>query len=108
MELTKITNEMYECSQRLKKATRALYKMAEEKAETEREYRMRLSQEMLKLKADGMNVTLIPDIARGNVSELKFKRDLADSQYRSALESLEALKSQLSALQSILKYQEEI
>jgi|SRR5690625_237584 len=99
---------MYECSQRLNRASRALYKLAEEKAEAERVYRMELSKEIFRLRAEGSSVTLIPDTARGNVSDLKFDRDLADGKYRSALESLDALKSQLSALQSILRYQEEV
>lgn len=108
MELTEITQEMYAVSKRLEKATHVLYKMAKERAETERIYRMKLAQEMIKLKSEGVNVTLIPDMSRGNISDLKFQRDLAEGQYKAAIESLEALKSQLSALQSILKYQESI
>lgn len=108
MELTDITKEMYEISKRLDKASRVLTKMAVERAETERIYRMKLAQEMLKLKDEGVSVTLIPDMARGNVSDLKFQRDLAEGKYKAAIESLEALKSQLSALQSILKYQEAV
>nr|WP_150959325.1 hypothetical protein [Aneurinibacillus sp. XH2] len=108
MNLTDIAKEMYETSKRLDQASRVLYKMAKERAETERIYRMRLAQEMLSLKAEGMSVTLIPDIARGNVAELKFKRDVAEGQYKAAIESLEALKSRLSALQSIFRHQEAI
>lgn len=108
MNLTDITKEMYETSKRLDQASRVLYKMAKERAETERVYRMKLAQEMITLKAEGMSVTLIPDIARGTLAELKFNRDLSEGQYKAAIESLEALKSRLSALQSILRYQEAI
>ena len=108
MELHQITNEIYAISQRLDKATKALYKLGLEKAETEREYRMRLAQEMLTLRAEGMPAAMIADVARGNLSDLLFKRDAAEAKFKAAIESLDALKSQLTALQSILKYQEQV
>lgn len=108
MELVQLTNEVYGVSQRLERASKALYKLGDEKAEAERIYRMRLAQEMLTLKSGGMAATMIADVARGNVSDLLFQRDAAESKFKSAIESLNALKSQLSALQSILKFQETI
>lgn len=108
IELMEITQQMLSISKRLDQASRVLHKMAAEKAESERIYRMRLAQEILKLKAEGMSATLIPDIARGNVSDLLFQRDAAEARFKAAMESLEALKSQLSALQSILKYMEAV
>lgn len=108
MELVQLTKEMYDVSKRLEKASRALYKLGDEKAEAERIYRMRLAQEMLTLKSGGMGIGLINDVARGNVSDLLFQRDAAEAKFKAAIESLEALKAQLSALQSILKYQENI
>jgi hypothetical protein len=108
LELTSITQEMYEISKRLDQASKSLYKLAKDKAETEREYRMKLAQEMLKLREEKMPATLIPDLARGQLADLKFNRDIAETYYKSALESLDAIKSQLTALQSILRYQEQI
>src|SRR5690606_8607916 len=108
MELQQITREIYDISRRLEKATTALYKLGIEKVETERLYRMRLSQEILSLRAEGMPAAMISDVARGNLSDLLFKRDAAEAKFKAAIESLEALKSQLSALQSILKYQEQV
>lgn len=108
MELHQITAEIYEISKRLDKATRALYKLGLEKAETERVYRMKLAQEMLALRAEGMPAAMIADVARGNLSDLLFQRDAAEAKFKAAIESLDALKSQLTALQSILKYQEQV
>jgi capsule polysaccharide export protein KpsE/RkpR len=108
MELIQITNEMYAVSQRLSNATNEIYKLANKRAMTERTYRMELAKEITKLRADGMPATLISDLARGNVAELKYHRDLAEGQYRSSIEALEALKSQLSALQTVSKYHTEI
>lgn len=108
MELTILTQEIYDVSKRLERASKALYRLAEEKAESERIYRMRLTQEMLTLREQGMSVGLINDVARGNVSDLLFQRDAAEAKFKAALESLGALQSQLSALQSILKVQQEV
>lgn len=108
MELIKITQEMYEISQRLNKATNEIYKLAKKRAVTEREYRLELAKEIVRLRAEGLPATLVSDLARGNVADLKFERDLAEGQYRAAVEALEALKSQLSALQTVSKYQTEV
>ncbi|OSA65645.1 hypothetical protein B2H87_17540, partial [Clostridium botulinum] len=52
--------------------------------------------------------TLIPDIARGNVAELKFKRDVAEVTYKSCKDMLQGLQAELSGYQSILRVQEDI
>lgn len=108
MELVQVMQQLYEVSQRLDKSANEIYKMAKKRAETERKYRMELSKEILKLKAEGMAATLIPDVARGNVSALKFERDLTEGQFRAALEALESLRTEVSALQSIVKHQTEV
>jgi len=108
VELIQITTEMYAASKRLEAASKALYKLGHEKAEAERVYRMRLAQELLTLKSDGMAVGLINDVARGNVSDLLFQRDAAEIKFKCAIESLSAIQTQLSALQTIVKYQDAI
>jgi hypothetical protein len=55
-----------------------------------------------------MPVAMIADVARGNIGDIMFERDAADAMFRAALESLGALQSQLSALQSILRIQQEV
>lgn len=108
VEISQVTQMMYETSQRIDKATRTIYDLAKEKAETERQYRMELSKQITSLRSEGVQATLIPDIARGNVAELKQKRDYARDMYRSAISSLEALKTEASVLQTISKYQTEV
>ena len=108
MELQQLTRLMYQTSQRINKTTTEIYKMAKEKAQTEHDYRKALSQEIAKLRAENVQATLIPDLARGNVSELKLKRDMADVMFKSAVESLKALQSELNGLQTISKYQSDI
>ncbi len=108
MELQNVIQMMIQASHRIEKATVEIHKMAREKAETEYEYRQALSVEIMKLKASGLQATLIPDVARGNVADLKLSRDLADGKYKSAVESLRALQSELNGLQTISRYQSEV
>jgi hypothetical protein len=108
MELTQVTDDMYRISQRLEKAANELYKLGECKAESEQVYRVKYAQEIIKLKTDGMAIGIIVDVAKGNVGEYLFKRDYDEVRFKAALESVDAIKSQLSALQSILKYQTDV
>jgi hypothetical protein len=108
MEMVQLNSEIYEVAQRLQNAAKEIYKLANKRAVTERTYRLNLSQEIVKLRAEGLPATLIADTARGNVADMKFQRDLAEGQYRSSIEALEALKAQLSALQTISKYQDAV
>jgi hypothetical protein len=108
MELIQLTNEVYTAAKRLEKAANELYKLGEAKAGSEQVYRMKLSQEMLKLKTEGMSIGMIVDVAKGNVGDYLFKRDYDEARFKAALESVDAIKSQLSAYQSILRYQDAV
>ena len=55
-----------------------------------------------------MQATLVPDVARGNQSELKYLRDIAEYKYQSGKEMLRAIQTQISALQTVIKYTPEI
>lgn len=108
MELTVITQEIYDSTKRLNEGSKKLFALAKEKAETERDYRRALQIEIMALKEEKLAATLIPDVARGKTSDSKYERDLAEARYTSARDSLEAIKAQVNALQSILKYQSEV
>jgi predicted Zn-dependent protease len=108
MELLKLTEEIYAVSQRLSNAAGEVYKLANKRASTERTYRIELAREMFILRDQKISVTLIPDLARGNTAESKFQRDLAEGQYKASIEALDALKSQLTALQTVTRYQTDI
>lgn len=108
MELTDITKEIHESGQRLEKASKELFGLAKKKAETEQKYRKALAIEIMKLKEKGLQTTLIPDVARGNTAELKFERDLAESMWTSARDSIDAIKAQQMGLQSILRIQSDV
>src|SRR5690625_6953877 len=76
MELIKVVDHLNQSTSRLSKATKEVFKLAKDRAETEREYRLALSQEMFWLRDEGLPATMIPDLARGNISKLKYDRDL--------------------------------
>lgn len=103
-----IGNEIYTCAKRLEKAANELYKLGDAKASSEQVYRVKLAQEMMKLKSESMSIGMIGDVAKGNVGDYLFKRDYDEVRFKAALESVDAIKSQLSALQSILRYQDAI
>lgn len=108
LDLVSVKQEIFKGSKRLDDATKEIFRLAKTAAETERDYRVALAKEMMRLRDEKVPVTIINDVARGNLSELKFKRDLAKETYTAARDSLKGIQSQLSALQSILRSQEEI
>lgn len=107
MELLSITQEIISVAHRLQRASTEIFHLGKEKAESEKAYRRALMMEIMKLKADKMPATLIADVARGNVADLLFERDAAEVKFKAAMESMAALKSTLSALQSVLRIQED-
>lgn len=108
LDLIDIKREIFKSSQRLSRASQEIFSIAKEKAETERKYRRELAKEKIRLREQNMPVSMINDVARGNLSDLLFERDLAETKYVAARDSMKAIQSQLSALQSILRSQEEI
>ena len=108
LDLIEIKEEIFKGSKRLDDASKEIFKLAKVAAETERDYRIALAKELMRLRDEGMAVGLINDVARGNMADLKFIRDLAEETYKAGRDSLRAIQSQLSALQSILRSQEEI
>lgn len=67
-------------------------------------YRMLLAQELLRLKEDGMPVTIAYDIARGNeeVAKAKFQELAREAIYKANIENIQAVKLQIKVLQEQL------
>ena len=108
MELTPTLQMLRDATKRISEASKEIFKLSKEKARTEKIYRQALAQEMLMLRSDGIPATLIPDVARGNVADLKFQRDAALETHRAALAAMESLRVEINALQTIAKYQSDI
>lgn len=71
-------------------------------AEAERDYKIKLRQEALKLRAEDMPVTLIQQIVYGveDVAELRYKRDIAQTRYEANKEAINVFKLQIRSLES--------
>lgn len=108
MELTPTLQMLRDATKRISRSSKEIFRLSEEKAKAERIYRQALAQEMLMLRSDGIPATLIPDVARGNVADLKFQRDAALETHRAALAAMESLRVEINALQTIARYQSDI
>lgn len=108
MDLKDITKELYLGSKRLEKSSGEIFLLAKAMAETERDYRVALAREKIRLRDEGMAVGLIEDISRGNLADLRFQRDLAREKYVAGRDSMKAIAVQINALQSILRLQSEM
>lgn len=72
-------------------------------AEAEKNYKIKLREEALKLRAEkGMAVTLINQIVYGipEVAELRFKRDIAETVYQANIEAINSTKLQMRLLEN--------
>lgn len=71
-------------------------------AEAYRNYRVLLSQELLRLKAEGMPVTICSDLARGKkeVAEAKEQEIITECLYKSCQEAILTYKLQIKVLQN--------
>ncbi len=108
MDPINITQELYQGSKRLEEGSKEIFNLAKAMAETERDYRVALAKEKIKLRDEGMAIGLIEDVARGNLADLRFERDLAKEKYIAARDSMKAIQTQIGALQSILRIQSEV
>lgn len=86
--------------QKLNTSIKMLRKTGTEFAEAERDYKILLRQEALKLKDGGMAVTLIDKAVYGSktVADARFKRDVAEATYKANQESINVLKLQIRIL----------
>ncbi len=71
-------------------------------AQAERDYKVLLRQECLKLRDDGMAIGMIDKTCYGipSVAEARFKRDVAEAVYKANLEAINSIKLQLRLLEN--------
>ena len=104
MELIDLERDLH------KKDAWLFVKLAERKdliiksAQAEHDYRVALESQILRLKADGHPVTLIPDLARGDkvVAKLKLERDIAKGISDACRQSILAIQSSMNGLQTLI------
>ncbi len=71
-------------------------------AEAERDYKILLRQECLKLRDEGMAIGMIDKTCYGipSVAELRFKRDVAKTIYQANLEAINSIKLQIRIIEN--------
>lgn len=96
-EITRLMNE-------LTQSIKTLRKNGEKLAEAERDYKITLRTEALKLRADDMPVTLINSVIYGvkDVAEKRYQRDIAQAMYDANKEHINTVKLRLRILESQL------
>ena len=74
-------------------------------AEAERNYRIAKSKEELRLRAEGVPVTLIPDIVKGleEVANLDFERNVRLVTYKANVEAMLVKKLELKTMEAELE-----
>jgi hypothetical protein len=74
-------------------------------AEAEKDYKILLRQECLKLREEGMAIGMIDKTCYGipSVAEARFRRDVADAVYKANLEAINAIKKEMDILREQIK-----
>lgn len=94
-------NDLQDLTKKLDVSIKQLAKYGKELAEAERDYKITLRQEALKLRTQkDMPVTLIQQVVYGipEVADKRFKRDVAESMRDTAREYINTLKLQIRTL----------
>ncbi len=95
-------NELENKIQELEISIRSLRKTGNNYAEAERDYKILLRKEVLKLRDEGQAIGVITLTCYGipSVAEARFKRDVAETIYKANLEAINSIKLQLRLLES--------
>ncbi len=100
-----LVNDIENLILRLNNSVKKLKEYGQELAQTERDYKITLRQEALKLRQEkNMPVTLISQIIYGvpEVADKRFKRDVAETMRDTALENIQSIKLQIRILENQL------
>ena len=98
-------NELQQKTKELDVNIKNLRKLGTEYAQTERDYKVLLRQECLKLRDDGMAIGMIDKTCYGipSVAEARFKRDVAEAVYKANLEAINSIKLQMRLIENQLE-----
>lgn len=91
-------NEMNDLTTRLNESIRLMAKYGREYAQTEHDYKIELKKHALIRRDAGMPVTLIDKVVYGDCADVRLKRDVAETMYRTAQENVNSIKLQIRIL----------
>ena len=94
--------ELQSKTQQLDMSIKQLRKNGTEYAQAEKDYKVLLRQECLKLRDDGMAIGMIDKTCYGipSVAEARFRRDVAEAVYKANLEAINSIKLQLRLIEN--------
>lgn len=95
-------NELMQKTKQLEISIKELRNSGTKYAEAERDYKVLLRQECLKLRDSGMAIGMIDKTCYGipSVAEARFRRDVAEAVYKANLESINSLKLQMRLIEN--------
>lgn len=95
-------NELQQKTKELETSIRLLRKNGTAYAEAEKDYKILLRIECLKLRDEGMAVGMIDKTCFGipSVAEARFKRDVAEATYKANQEAINSIKLQLRLIEN--------
>ena len=95
-------NELNQKIKELETSIRSLRNTGQSYAEAERDYKILLRQEILKMRDEGQAIGVITLTCYGipSVAEARFKRDIAETIYKANQEAINSIKLQLRLLES--------
>ena len=99
-------NELQRKIEELNISIKSLRTTGTEFAEAERDYKIKLREEALKLRAEkGMAVTLINQVVYGvpEVASKRFNRDVKQAIYQANLEAINSIKLQIRVIEAQLQ-----
>lgn len=94
--------ELEQKRQMLDRSIKELRKSGTNLAQAEKDYKILLRTECLKLRDSGMAIGMIDKTCYGvpNVAEARFKRDVADTIYKANLEAINSIKLEIRIIQN--------
>ena len=100
METYDLINEMNSLCNKLSASGEALKKYGREYAAAERDYKICLREQAMKLRSSGEAIGMIDKTVYGipEVAKLRFERDVAETMYKVSLESINTLKLKIRVL----------
>lgn len=101
-----IMERITQCNAALTRGVTSIKTLSINKAKTEREYKIKKRQKILELRLQKQPATLINDLVLGDeeVADLRLKRDIAQSDYFTAIEAMQNLRLELESYRSMLTW----
>lgn len=94
--------EQMQKTKQLEVSIRELRNSGTNYAQAEKDYKVLLRQECLKLRDEGMAIGMIDKTCYGipSVAEARFKRDVAEAVYKANLEAINSIKLQIRIIEN--------